>query len=135
MQRFDIATFLAEEHKEKDLKRYTEKNFKKQSLSTIQDYKKVKEQIETYFEDSLEKEISEEMINLKHNAIIGEPKASKRLKDEIADYLRKFNLMQSTFPSHYPSLVEALFEDIFGLGPLSTWRNYPNSQSAQIIGQ
>lgn len=77
---------------------------------------------------------AQERLQMQHDAIIGITKAVNYFKDEITDFLRKNNLLKVPYPEYYHNLTDGIFHDLFGLGPLVTWQDYPASQSAHIIG-
>jgi pilus assembly protein CpaF len=75
---------------------------------------------------------------LQHDAVVGKPEAVQLFMGEIEEYIRNHQLQQVQQPSYYDSLVEAVFQQTFGLGPISVWKKhpkYPKSQSARIMGR
>jgi len=75
-----------------------------------------------------------ERLKLQHKAIIGEPKAVKVIKDEIMDFIRANNLLNTMYPSCYKDLADAVFHEVYGWGPLARWWELNNSQSALVLG-
>lgn len=72
-----------------------------------------------------------------HESIIGIKTAIDWFKREIEEYLRRNNLLGSSYPSYYTDIVEAVYQETYGLGPISTWwkhEKYHDSQAARIIG-
>lgn len=107
---------------------------KQQSLS----FHAVREIVKQYFKEKHSK-LSEAELNkwqnLQYEAVLGTPSAVEVFKEEIEAFLRKERIHLSP-PYPYNSLVEALFQETFGLGAISTWwkhPRFPESQSARII--
>ncbi|MGF7033425.1 pilus assembly protein CpaF [Paenibacillus mucilaginosus] len=72
-----------------------------------------------------------------HEAITGVKTSVDWFKREIEEFLRKNNLLASSYPHCYSDIVEAAYQETYGLGPISTWwkhEHYENSQAARIIG-
>ena len=72
-------------------------------------------------------------------AIRGIERDVNELKDKIRLILAREGLLQEPFPSYYPSLTDAIFSDLYGLGPIAPWAfewkdEYRGSSSAKIIG-
>lgn len=108
---------------------------KQQSLS----FSAAREIIKQYFKEKQTK-LSEAELDkwqhLQYEAVLGTPSAVEMFKDEIEAFLRKERIHLSP-PYPYTSLVDALFQETFGLGVISTWWKHPRfneSQSARIIG-
>lgn len=75
-----------------------------------------------------------ERLELQHRAIVGDPRAVKVFKDEIADFIRANNLSNTDFPGCYQDLPTAVFQEVYGWGPLAKWWDLPKSQSALVLG-
>lgn len=75
-----------------------------------------------------------ERLNLQHRAIIGDPKAVKVMRDEIMDFIRANNLLNTIYPDCYRSLADAVFHEVYGWGPLARWWDIAKSQSALVLG-
>ena len=72
-------------------------------------------------------------------AIIGIDRDVNELKDKIRLILAKEGLLHESFPACYPSLTDAVFSDLYGLGPVAPWAfewkdEYRASSSCKIIG-
>lgn len=72
-------------------------------------------------------------------AIIGYEKEVKYFKDKVNEYLKEYNAMDSWYPSWYKDLVDAIFQENWGLAGVSEWINAESdilkgSSSAKIIG-
>jgi len=135
---FDIGDYIAKHSRAVDTDKY--KNnlliYKKDSVN-VTEFKEVVRRVEQHFNakfDSNDTEKTQERLRMQHEAITGVKKAISFYKNEITDFLRKENLLQSSFPSYYHSLTDAIYHDLYGLGPLVTWYDYPNSQAAHIMG-
>lgn len=79
-------------------------------------------------------EKEENYVEIFHEALIGKPEATSMLKKHIEDYLKVHVLTDIEYPKYYTSLVEAIFEENFGWGPLSVWKRMPDSEGAQVLG-
>lgn len=135
---YDIGVFIANHRKNLD-----KANFQKQSLSHIittsqADFGQTIQLVENHFDsifDTADTQKSQERLAMQHDAIIGIPRAVSYFKDEITDFLRKRNLLKVSYPEHFHNLTDAIFHNLFGLGPLAVWYNYPTSQAAHVIGK
>lgn len=77
---------------------------------------------------------ADEFLKLQHNAIIGKRSAIETFKAMILDFLRKNSLENVDYPNYYPNLKEAIFQEVYGLGPFSHWFTLKENQSAEING-
>lgn len=68
------------------------------------------------------------------NAIMGKPTEVNYLKDKIREYLKSSKLENEKFPPWYRNLVDAVFNENWGLAGLAEWMDIPDSSSAKIIG-
>lgn len=103
----------------------------------------VKREVRTYFQNrfessSNEKEV-ERWLDLQDQAIRGKVSAIEWFKNEIEEYLAKNNWMNVDFPFRqaYGDIVEAVYQETYGIGVVSTWwkhSKYLLSQAASIIG-
>lgn len=123
---FHLDEYLASLNKEKGLNNNQDRGFKQ----LIRDYDRYIDEQDKVLTDK-EKELE---IIKQHEAIIGIPEAIQYIKDKINDFIVKNNQGGTGHPYYYSNLVDAIFHERFGLGPLSTWSNYPYSQAAQVIG-
>lgn len=135
---FDIGDYIAKHSRTFDSNKYSNNLviYKKDSVNNTE-FKDVVKRVEQHFNakfDSNDTEKTQERLRMQHEAITGVPKAISFYKNEITDFLRKENLLKSPFPSYYHSLTDAIYHDLYGLGPLVTWYDYPNSQAAHIMG-
>jgi pilus assembly protein CpaF len=80
------------------------------------------------------KDQATDYIEIHHNAIVGDPLSVKIIKELIQDFLEKKTLTQLSFPPYYSSLADAIFQEEYGWGPLSIWRDKTDSQAAKVIG-
>lgn len=91
-------------------------------------------QVKEHLDESLNRSDSGDYLQLQHDAIIGKKGAQNTFKNLIAEFLRRELLDDVPYPSYYPSLAEAVFEKLYGIGPLSHWFRQPEQQSAEING-
>lgn len=89
---------------------------------------------EMEYDRTIDADKSLERLNLQHRAIIGDPKAVKVMKDEILDFIRANNLLNTIYPDCYRSLADAVFHEVYGWGPLARWWDTSLSQSALVLG-
>ncbi|MGZ9584151.1 ATPase, T2SS/T4P/T4SS family [Paenibacillus marinisediminis] len=103
-------------------------------------FNKVNKMIIEHFTDRFEHSKESEKkfwLSRQHEAIIGVNSAIDWFKREIEEFLRKNGLLGSHYPPYYSDVVEAVYQETYGLGPISTWwkhEHYTNSQAARIIG-
>lgn len=70
----------------------------------------------------------------KHQAMIGDPSARYAFLERIREFLRDRPMHRRTqYPTYYPSLEEAIFEHVYGFGPMSVWFRNP-TESATVNG-
>ncbi|MGO4697729.1 ATPase, T2SS/T4P/T4SS family [Paenibacillus sp. 2TAB26] len=105
------------------------------------EFKALCTQVRTVFRKKNEERSDKEMKKwqaLQHDAVVGITEAVQLFKGEIEEYLKTNQLQHIMQPSYYHSLVEAVFQQTFGLGPISVWNHHPKyhiSQSARIMGK
>ncbi|MGA5691497.1 ATPase, T2SS/T4P/T4SS family [Cytobacillus pseudoceanisediminis] len=85
-------------------------------------------------EDKHSGETKEDYVNIFHNAMRGFPSSVNLIKKHLEDFIVENGLKDSSYPSYYLSLVDALFEEEFGWGPLSAYRYENDSEGAQVLG-
>lgn len=135
-EKFSIRDYLQEQQF------LVEERKAEQSLRVESDslFNKVKRAIVVHFTERFEKSKDHEKtswLTKQHEAIIGMKTAIDWFKREIEEYLRRNNLLGSSYPSYYSDIVEAVYQETYGLGPISTWwkhERYQDSQAARIIG-
>ena len=136
-ERFSIRDYLQEQQFLVDDERKAEPNPRVESDLL---FSKVKRAIIEHFTERFEKSKDHEKttwLSKQHEAIIGMKTAIDWFKREIEEYLRRNNLLGSSYPSCYTDIVEAVYQETYGLGPISTWwkhAKYQDSQAARIIG-
>lgn len=79
-------------------------------------------------------EIQEDYVNIFHEALRGAPEAVSIIKKHIEHFVVENGLTDTKFPSYYRSLVDGIFEEEFGWGPLSAFKHQHDLESAQVIG-
>ncbi len=129
MQVFDIGRFIAEkiEDSVKDKRKTVKQDEFRELLDLFDKYQE--EEYKLMSDDE-----KQQMLQIQHEAIIGVPHSIDYIKDRISDFIQRENKSQISYPVYYKDLKDAIFHEKFGFGPLSTWENYRNSQSAQVIG-
>lgn len=125
---FDASEFVITNKKESMSDSFINANFPTLCRS-IQSY------IQRIVEDMLKSEMTEDGVEIHHGAISGNPNSIRIIKEHIEEYLTNNGLLNSNFPNYYPDLTEAIFQEVFGWGPLSVWRNDPESEKAKVVGQ
>lgn len=79
------------------------------------------------------------LLERQRKAIIGYEKEVKYFKTKIYEYLKDNNLLDEWHPSWYKNIVDAIFEENWGLAGISEWKHghrkeLIESSSAKIIG-
>ena len=74
---------------------------------------------------------------LQKKAIIGYEREVRYFKEKIADLIDRKGLGDTEFPEWYPTLVDAVFHENWGLAGVAEWfgPRYRESSSAKIIGE
>lgn len=97
-----------------------------------------KEYVLAFYDRKIEQkskgEIQEDYANIYHNAMLGKPSAVNLIKKILEEFIIEKNYREVKYPNYYRSLVEALFEEEFGWGPLSVFRFIHDSEAAQVLG-
>ena len=135
---FDIGEYIAEQRQTNDIQVVEQVSPKKAALIIrCENFLELCDTVYEYFEQAYDKnndsKKSIERLGLQHRAIIGDPKAVKVLKDEILDFIRANNLLNTVFPPCYIDLADAVFNEVYGWGPLARWWMFPKSQSALVL--
>lgn len=130
-----------------DVKSYLQKNqynmYKKKANDANQQYlafEGLKTQVLDYFKEKFEKSRSHEQeswITKQHEAITGVSSSIEWIKRETEEFLRRSNMLATPYPAYYSDLIEATYQETYGLGPISTWWKHPkfeDSQAARIFG-
>lgn len=74
------------------------------------------------------------ILERQRNAIIGEKREVDYFKSEIRNFLQDRNLMGLSYPGYYLDIVDAIFQEVWGLAGISPWLNMKDSSAAKIIG-
>ena len=79
------------------------------------------------------------LLEKQKNAILGNEDSVSDYKAKIEKILSSNNLMNEAFPNYYQNLVDAVFNELYGLAGLAPWvydetEEYRKSQSAKLIG-
>lgn len=136
---FDIGQYIAENRLRHDEEVNRQILLKKASLylrceNFLDLCKNLYQHFETIYDQNTDPKKSLERLELQHRAIIGDPRAVKIFKDEIDEFIRSNNLSNTVFPQCYPDLAAAVFQEVYGWGPLAKWWEEPGSQSALVLG-
>lgn len=89
---------------------------------------------ELYEENEEDDSKSSTLLVHQHNAVIGDKQAMSRFTNQITEVLRKHNITSQDYPDFYESLAEAVFHEVWGVGILHKWENYPQSEACVIRG-
>jgi len=98
------------------------------------------EAIKNYFQQEWENSEGKQadgysiLLERQKKAIIGYQKEVNFFKDKIAEYIRANNLTNEWFPTWYEDIVEAIFEENWGIAGFSYWKKTNDSSSAKLIG-
>ncbi|MEK5217705.1 ATPase, T2SS/T4P/T4SS family [Psychrobacillus sp. FSL H8-0487] len=76
----------------------------------------------------------ENYVNIFHESMQGVPSAVNLIKRHLESYVIDNGLRTTVYPRYYPSLIDGIFEEGFGWGPLSAFRQVPDCEGAQVIG-
>lgn len=137
---FDIGQYIAENRlQHEDEASVQQRTLKKAALylrceNFLDLCKNLYHHFEMIYDQNTDPKRSMERLELQHRAIIGDPRAVKIFKDEIAEFIRANNLSNTGFPQCYPDLPGAVFQEVYGWGPLARWWDEPRSQSALVLG-
>ncbi|MDT3697885.1 MAG: ATPase, T2SS/T4P/T4SS family [Thermincola sp.] len=137
---FDIGQYIAENRlQHEDEASVQQRTLKKAALylrceNFLDLCKNLYHHFEMVYDQNTDPKRSMERLELQHRAIIGDPRAVKIFKDEIAEFIRANNLSNTGFPQCYTDLPGAVFQEVYGWGPLARWWDEPRSQSALVLG-
>lgn len=79
-------------------------------------------------------EIQEDYAVILHDAVRGKTYAVNLIKKILEDFIIEKNYRDVQFPPYYKSLIDALFEEEFGWGPLSAFKYETDCEAAQVLG-
>ncbi|OBZ15882.1 hypothetical protein A8L34_27950 [Bacillus sp. FJAT-27264] len=93
----------------------------------------------TKYDDNPKTEEQNRWIELRHGAVTGNVSAIEWFKKEIEDLLIRHNWLSNPFPypKAYGDIVEAVYQETYGIGGISTWWKHPKfheSEAASVIG-
>lgn len=77
---------------------------------------------------------SQDYVELKHKVMLDDPLAIKTMKSLIEDYISFHSWSHVIAPSPYNNLVDGIFHENYGWGPLAGWREDPTMQRCKVIG-
>lgn len=135
--KFQITKFISDVKQESD---FNPRVVEDSTSDIFLAFNQLAETVYRYFQnkyqqaDNLQREEYEKM---QYEAIIGNPKYIKMLKDEISKYLDSADLKHTSYPEHiYNSLVDGIFHKNWGFDCFAPWfSRYSYSQSAKISGR
>lgn len=112
------------------------------NFSINEDFYTVSKNAKKYIYDVYDKKIDErntgntkeDYVNIFHESMQGKPSAVNLIKRHLESYVVDNGLKNTVFPKHYPSLIDGIFEEGFGWGPLSAFRHVTDCEGAQVIG-
>lgn len=130
------------QRKSLDIKKYTKNEDESLSYFTHHDFyticDKAREYVYAIYDQKTQQksdgETKEDFVQIYHDAILGIPAAVGLIKKIIENFVTEEGLRDVQFPEYYTSLVEGLFEEEFGWGPLSSFRKQGDCESAQVLG-
>jgi pilus assembly protein CpaF len=101
--------------------------------------REVREYFTNRFENSSNDTQIERWLDLQDQAIRGKVSAIEWFKNEIEEFLSKNDWLSVDFPfpQAYSDIVEAVYQETYGIGVVSTWWKHPEygiSQAASVIG-
>jgi pilus assembly protein CpaF len=132
MKEFDLEEILHKSRKKR------KKNSTYGALDNNSKFLLLCSRIKQYIDDEWLKEQNQnntELLLERHkNAILGKPTEVNYLKDKIGEYLKTNKLENELYPSWYKNLVDAIFQENWGIAGIAQWMDIPDSSSAKIIG-
>lgn len=90
-----------------------------------------------FFDDWQNQDNSSLSLEIQRKAIIGYTKEKEFFKNRIYELLKEFGATNTEYPAYYEDLVDAIYNELWGLAGLAEWfsKNYKESSSAKIIGE
>lgn len=79
-------------------------------------------------------ETEEDYVMIYHEAMRGRTDAVNLIKKHIESFISNSGLRECSYPEYYPSLLDGIFEEEFGWGPLSVFKNELECEGAQVLG-
>lgn len=134
--------YIPEHFKKKESGRYGDTAAVRSRYGEV-DFSLIKTMVTNHFKNKYDNnpkpEEQNRWIELRHGAVTGNPGAMEWFKKEIEDLLIRNNWLSNPFPfpKAYGNIVEAVYQETFGIGPASTWWRHPDyavSEAASIIG-
>lgn len=97
------------------------------------------DRVKTYLDEDWLKEHNKGntdiLLERQKKAILGYASEVNYFKDKIREYLKEHGLEGEAFPAWYEDLVDAIFQQNWGLAGIAPWMKLPDSESAKIIGE
>lgn len=124
MEKFYLDHFLSEEVRDRE-----ESFFSFETLCKL---------VNLEFQQEWEEENKDiqRMLSIQKNAIIGFDKEVGFFKNKIKYFIKKHHAGETTYPSWYKSLEEAIYHENWGLAGIAEWfsEEYRESSSCKVIG-
>jgi len=128
--------------KKLDIKKYQKNRNITQQKNRQHDFYTLAEQARQYVYTIYDKKVEqrasgetkEDYVSIYHEAMQGIPSSVNLIKKHIDDFVVEQGLRDTPFPEYYRTLVDALFEEEFGWGPLSAFRYEKDCEGAQVLG-
>ena len=96
---------------------------------------KVKSYLDAEWEREHNKNNYDVLVKRQKKAILGFVAEVNYYKDKIHEYLKANNLEAESYPLWYQNLVDAIFNQNWGIAGIEPWMRMPESSSAKIIGE
>lgn len=125
-----------------NLESFIEKNISLQRRETDKDFQEICSIVMkriSLIKDSDDSCGMERQLAREKGAIIGKTEDVRYFKDLISEVLKREDLLSAAYPEYYPSLIDAVFHENWGLAGIAPWvfeygDRYRESSSAKIIG-
>lgn len=107
-----------------------------------EEFRRVCQIVENEFErewKNAEESVKERKLEREKRAMMGFDKETLYYKERIKEIIQNFNLSACRYPKWYPSLIEGVFAELYGLSGIAPWAYdmteiYRKSTSAKLIG-
>lgn len=125
-----------------DIKKYSKnEDLNKFLLGTSDFYticQAVRKHVYSVYDEKIEQKANgdtrEDYVSIYHGAIIGLPSSVNLIKKHIEEYIIENGLQETEYPKFYKNLIDALFEEEFGWGPLAVFKYEKDCEGAQVLG-
>lgn len=125
-----------------DIKSFSKDNNQRETVKKTDDFYTVCSEAKKYVYDVYDQKIDERSagttkenyVEIYHNAMLGIPSAVNHIKKIIEDFVIDQNFRNVNYPLPYSSLINGIFEEEFGWGALSAFKDEADVEGAQLIG-